>query len=225
MVRDAAGNVVRDSSGNPRYTYFNYGGSHQYKFQGGDAIYEDINHDGNIDELDIVYLGNCNPKLTGGFGFTLRWKQLSMNAFFNYRYGNKIINRARMNAEAMENSYNQSIAVNYRWRKEGDQTEIPRAHYNGNVVAYNTLGSDRFVEDGSFLRFKYLTFSYAFEKKLLDKIRFNSLNMYLTLNNLWTWTKYTGVDPELSPDGRGICYDDSNTPRSQYFTFGVTLGF
>ncbi|MCM1109592.1 MAG: SusC/RagA family TonB-linked outer membrane protein [Clostridium sp.] len=225
VVRDASGKIVHDSYGNPLYTYFNYGGSHQYKFQGGDAIYEDINHDGNIDELDIVYLGNCNPKLTGGFGFTVRWKQLSMNAFFNYRYGNKIINRARMNAEAMENSYNQSIAVNYRWRKEGDLTEIPRAHYNGNVMAYNTLGSDRFVEDGSFLRFKYLTFNYAFDKDLLQHIRLNSLNLYLTLNNLWTWTKYTGVDPELSPDSRGICYDDSNTPRSQYFTFGVTVGF
>jgi len=225
VVHDAGGNIVRDANGNPLYMYFNYGGSHQYKFQGGDAIYEDINHDGNIDELDIVYLGNCNPKLTGGFGFTVRWKQLSLNAFFNYRYGNKIINRARMNAEAMENSNNQSIAVNYRWRKEGDLTEMPRAHYNGDVVAYNTLGSDRFVEDGSFLRFKYLTINYAFPKELLTPVRLSSLNLYLTLNNLCTWTKYTGVDPELSPDSRGICYDDSNTPRSQYFTLGVTVGF
>ena len=225
VVRDANGNVVRDANGKPLGMYYNYGGSHQYKFQGGDAIYEDINHDGNIDELDIVYLGNCNPKLTGGFGFTIKWKQLSMNAFFNFRYGNKIINRARMNAEAMENSYNQSIAVNYRWRKEGDLTEMPRAHYNGNIVAYNTLGSDRYVEDGSFLRFKYLTFNYAFTKEMLKPLRLTTLNVYLTLNNLLTWTKYTGVDPELSPDSRGICYDDSNTPRSQYFTLGVTLGF
>ena len=225
VARDAQGNVIHDANGKPLPMYFNYGGNHQYRFQGGDAIYEDINHDGNIDELDIVYLGNCNPKLTGGFGFTVRWKQLSMNAFFNFRYGNKIINRARMNAEAMENSYNQSIAVNYRWRKEGDITEIPRAHYNGNIVAYNTLGSDRFIEDGSFLRFKYLTFTYSFTKEALKPIRLSTLNLYLTLNNLCTWTKYTGVDPEISPDSRGICYDDSNTPRSQYFTFGVTVGF
>ncbi len=225
VVRDVNGTPVMDAAGNPVYTYFNYGGNHQYKFQGGDAIYEDINHDGNIDELDIVYLGNCNPKLTGGFGFTLRWKQLSMNAFFNFRYGNKIINRARMNAESMANSNNQSIAVNYRWRKEGDLTEIPRAHYNGSVVAYNTLGSDRFVEDGSFLRFKYLTFNYAFEKELIERIHLSSLNLYLTLNNLYTWSRYTGVDPEISPNGQGMCFDDSNTPRSQYFTFGVTVGF
>lgn len=225
VVRDADGNIVRDANGKPLGMYFNYGGNHQYKFQGGDAIYEDINHDGNIDELDIVYLGNCNPKLTGGFGFTVKWRQLSVNAFFNFRYGNKIINRARMNAEAMENSYNQSIAVNYRWRKEGDLTEMPRAHYNGNIVAYNTLGSDRYVEDGSFLRFKYLTLNYAFTKEMLKPLRLTTLNLYLTLNNLLTWTKYTGVDPELSPDSRGICYDDSNTPRSQYFTLGVTLGF
>ncbi|MBD5224430.1 MAG: SusC/RagA family TonB-linked outer membrane protein [Bacteroidales bacterium] len=218
VVRDASGNVVRDASGNPMYMTFKDG----YRFRGGDAIYEDVNHDGVIDELDIVYLGNCNPKFYGGFGFTVRWKNLSMNAFFNFRTGNKVVNYARMNSENMYTNNNQSIAVNWRWRKEGDQTEMPRALYQ---YGYNWLGSDRFVEDGSFVRFKYLTFNYEFPKKVVESVKLSQVNMYLTLNNLWTWTKYTGVDPEISPNQYGIAEDRSNTPRSQYFTLGVTVGF
>lgn len=221
VVRDANGEVVTDAQGNPLNMYFGYGRVN-YKFRGGDAIYEDINHDGNIDELDIVYLGNCNPKIYGGFGFTLKWKNLSMNTFFNFRAGNKIVNYARMNAENMYSNNNQSIAVNWRWRKEGDVTDMPRALYQ---YGYNWLGSDRYVEDGSFLRLKYITFNYAFERDLLKKIKLQSLNLYLTLNNVLTFTKYTGVDPEISPNSLGIAEDRSNTPRSQYFTFGVTVGF
>ncbi len=221
VVRDAQGNVVTDAVGSPMNMYYAYGNVN-YKFQAGDAIYEDVNHDGNIDELDIVYLGNCNPKFYGGFGFTVRWKNLSMNAFFNFRAGNKIVNYARMYSENMYSNNNQSIATNWRWRKEGDVTEMPRALYQ---YGYNWLGSDRFVEQGSFLRFKYLTFNYAFDKHVIKPLHMSSLNLYLTLNNLCTFTKYSGVDPEVSPNSLGIAEDNSNTPRSQYFTFGVTIGF
>lgn len=111
FVKNADGEYIKDSNGNPMPMYYDYGGIN-YKFRGGDAIYEDINHDGTIDELDIVYLGNCNPKLYGGFGFTFRWRQLSVNAFFNFRTGNKIANYARMRAENMYTNDNQSIATN-----------------------------------------------------------------------------------------------------------------
>lgn len=222
VVLDAAGNVVKDANGNPLPMYYDYGGLN-YRFRGGDAIYEDINHDGTIDELDVVYLGNCNPKIYGGFGATFRWKNLSVNAFFNFRAGNKIANYARMRAENMYTNDNQSIATNWRWRMEGDVTDMPRALYK---YGYNWMPSDRFVEDGSFLRFKYLTFNYAFPKEMLGKIHLSQLNLYLTLNNIYTWTKYTGVDPEITPNGvTGIVEDWSTTPRSQYFTFGATFGF
>jgi hypothetical protein len=82
------------------------------------------------------------------------------------------------------------------------------------------------VENGDFLRFKYLTFNYGFTKEVCQALRLQQLNLYLTLNNLCTWTKYTGVDPEISPNGMtGVCEDWSSTPRSQYFTFGLTVGF
>lgn len=227
-ARDAAGNVIKDNNGDPIPMYFGYGTTSSYRFRGGDAIYEDINNDGTIDELDIVYLGNSNPKLTGGFGTTIRYKRFSMNAFFVFRYGNKIVNRARMEAENMYTENNQSRAVNWRWRKDGDITDMPRALFN---YGYNSLGSDRYVEDGSFLRFKYLTFMYDFESNMLRSLMLTQLNVYLTLNNIVTFTKYTGVDPEISQNSSyndrllGVSTDNNSTPRSQYFTLGITVGF
>jgi len=218
------GNVITLQDGTPRSMWFNYYGKNggtPYKFRGGDAIYEDINSDGSIDELDIVYLGNSNPKLNGGFGPTFRYKNLSCNLFFNFRYGNKIINAARMNAENMYYDNNQSIAVNWRWRKNGDVTEMPRALQRW---GYNWLGSDRYVEDGSFLRFKYMTFNYTVPAKLLKKYDINKLSLYLTFNNLYVWSKYTGVDPEVNYGSLGLSTDGSNTPRSKDFTVGISMG-
>ena len=229
VAHDVKGNVMVDEYGRLKPMYFNYyrkgGVTSSYQFRGGDAIYEDVNHDGSIDELDIVYLGNSNPKLNGGFGPTFRYQNFSCKLFFNFRYGNKIINAARMNAENMYYDNNQSTAVNWRWRKDGDETAMPRALYQ---YGYNWLGSDRYVEDGSFLRFKYLTFNYSVPNKLLKKINVNKLNLYLTFNNLFVLTKYTGVDPEvgygsLASNG-GLCIDGSNTPRSKDFTLAVSIG-
>lgn len=222
VARDAQGNVVKDSYGEAVPMYFAYGTTSARKFRGGDAIYEDINNDGTIDELDIVYLGNCNPKLNGGFGFTVRYnKRLSLSSFFNFRYGNKVINYARMYAESMYNNDNQCVSVNWRWRMPGDITDMPRALYQDGV---NYLGSDRFVEDGSFLRWKQLTLNYAFDQKLVKKIGLNQLSLSFTLNNILTFTKYSGVDPEVGYSNNGLCEDKSKTPRSKYFTFGITVG-
>jgi TonB-linked SusC/RagA family outer membrane protein len=232
IVRNAEGQPVFDSKGNPIpivYAYDPLTNTTPYEVQGGDAIYEDINHDGNIDALDIVYLGNSNPKITGGWGFTARWKQLSVKIFSNFRYGNKIINAARMYAENMDGSYNQSIAVNYRWRKEGDPSDgsnlvLPRALYDA-PYKYNWLGSDRYVEDGSFMRIKYITFNYSVPSSALKRFYAKQLNFYLTINNIYTFTSYTGVDPEVNYGGMGISRDNSTTPRSHDFTLGITLGF
>ncbi len=222
VARDENGYVFTDEEGNPLPMYFAYGRSNDYQFRGGDAIYEDINKDGNIDELDIVYLGNSNPKVNGGFGSTLRYKNFSVTAFFNFRYGNKIVNMARMNAENMYYLNNQSVSVNWRWRKDGDVTEMPRALYN---YGYNWLGSDRYVEDGSFLRMKYLTFNYTIPKAKLDKYKLQQVSFYLTINNLWVLTKYTGVDPEVGYGSFGVSTDNSPTPRSKDATLGVSVTF
>jgi hypothetical protein len=221
VVRDAAGNVVLDENNMTKPVMF-CAGSVNYEFRGGDAIYEDINHDGQINELDIVYIGSSLPKITGGFGFKLNFGRFTWNNQFNFRYGNKIINQARMDVEKMYDNNNQSRAVNWRWRVEGDITSIPRALRQ---MGYNYLGSDRFVEDGSFIRLNYTQVSYSFPQKTIKKWGLSQLSLYVSANNLFCLTKYSGADPEVGYGQLGIVTDGAKTPRARSFTGGVTVQF
>lgn len=224
IVFDANGNVVYDKNGNPLPMFFNYGGKN-YQFQGGDAMYEDINHDGNIDELDIVYLGTSNPKVNGGFGIEFKYDRWELKTSFNFRIGNKIINMARLNAESMVSNKNQSSAVSHRWRKNGQETLMPRAMSSNVVPTFNSLVSDRYVEPGDFLRFQYFQLSYSVPAEKLKKIGMSSMRISASGNNLIFWTKYSGVDPEHSAGGMNPCTDYSQTPRSRSFTFSLNFGF
>ena len=226
-ARDANGNIILDGNGNPKLMYFEANGVRR-KFEGGDAIYEDINHDGSIDQLDIVYLGSSLPKLTGGFGFKLKYDKFSLNVQFNYRYGNKVVNAARMGLENMATSDNQSRSVNWRWRNQGDNfpNMLPRAVTSKvGQSHYNYLGSDRFVEDASFLRLNYLQLSYALDSKVLKQWGLSQLSFYLTMNNLFVLTKYSGADPEIVQAGFAPATDHSRTPRAKSFTVGATVAF
>ena len=220
---DNEGHVMMDSQGDPIRLVYNFDdGVSTYKFQGGDAIYEDINNDGQINSLDIVYLGNSNPHLNGGFGFNMQYGNWSLRSSFNYRQGIKIVNSAKMELEEMFNAYNQSSAVNWRWRKNGDDTQIPRAMFD---TGYNWLGSDRYVEDASFIRMSYILLSYTFKKKMLKSLGLNRLTTSLSGQNLFCWSKYSGTDPEHSPGSWGIAYDNSQTPRSKSVTLNIQVGF
>ncbi len=217
-AHDAAGNVMYDWQGN--VITMKNGTVQTYP---GDAMYEDINHDGVINENDIVYLGNANPKFFGGGGFQVRWKDLTLTTFFYGRYGQKVINGARISLENMYGKNNQSTAVLHRWRAEGDQTDIPRALYG---MGYNYLGSDRFVEDASFIRLKTLSLSYNFPKKWLKNIGINKLNVFVTGYDLFTWTKYKGQDPEVSmPSATSLVRDNATTPVSKRFAIGLNVDF
>jgi TonB-linked SusC/RagA family outer membrane protein len=221
VARDENGIVILDENGQTIPMMF-CAGTVDYEFRGGDAIYEDINYDGQINELDIVYLGSSLPKITGGFGFRLYFGRLSWNNQFNFRYGNKIINAARMDVEKMYDNNNQSRAVNWRWRVEGDLTEIPRALRQ---TGYNYLGSDRFVEDGSFIRLNYSQISYSLDPKIIKRWGLNQLSFYFSANNLFVLTKYSGSDPEVGYGGYGIVRDGAQTPRAKSFTGGITIQF
>ena len=229
IVRDADGNVVYEADGTPKKMALFFDKETlepyaKYEFKGGDAIYEDVNHDGTINQLDIVYLGNSNPAAQGGFGFTFRYKKWTLKTSFTYRWDVDVVNQARMAFENMSSYDNQSIAVNWRWRKEGDITEIPRA-VNGSGNAYNYLGSDRYVEDASYLRLSYLQLSYSFEPEWLKKFGMKSLNLYASADNLCFWTKYTGLDPEVASGDKGIAWDNTKTPRSRSYTISLSVGF
>ena len=221
VARNAEGEVILNQSGNTKDMVFNYSGVN-YQFKGGDAKYEDVNHDGEINELDIVYLGSSLPKLNGGFGFKFKYKDFGVNVQFVYRLGQKVVNSARMNAENMYNNNNQSRAVNWRWHNEGDVTEMPRALYN---YGYNWLASDRFIEDASYLRCNYVSFSYNFKPTFLKQFGIRSLAAYLNLNNLFVLTKYSGADPEISQSGYSAATDSGRTPRAKSFTLNLNVGF
>ncbi|TKG96986.1 TonB-dependent receptor [Puteibacter caeruleilacunae] len=211
---DANGNVIMTPLGEELIM----SDKNHNEFHAGDAKYRDINNDGVIDENDIVYLGNVNPILTGGFGPSLRYKNFSFRMYFHYRIGQKIINRTRIDTENMRGTDNQSKAVLHRWRKEGDVTEVPQALFG---LGFNTLGSSRFVEDGGFVRLKNLTVGYDLPKNITSKLKLNKCKLFLTGYDLFTWTDYSGQDPEVGIDG----IDRSYTPRPIRFSGGLNIEF
>ena len=167
------------------------------------------------------------PKVNGGFGLTFRYGQWSLKTNFNYRFGFKVVNFARMELEKMSTTYNQCATVNHRWRRNGQGEEypvLPRAMY-GDDVAYNWLGSDRFVENASFVRLQYVQLSYNVPKKFVKKLGLTDLKVYASANNLYCWTKYSGTDPEHSSSSYGFAEDKAKTPRSKSFTASISLAF
>jgi len=130
----------------------------------------------------------------------------------------------RMNNEYMYGTDNQSTAVLRRWRHEGDQTEIPRAVYGR---GYNDLGSDRFLEDASFLRLKTMTIKYDLPKKISEKLHIKRLQVYATGYDLLTFTKYQGQDPEISQTFVNGLYpmyiDNAATPKPMRFSMGLNV--
>ena len=221
VATDEEGKVIMTNTGVPKHLTYYYGDT-EYEFKGGDAIYEDVNHDGTVNELDIKYLGNSLPKMQGGFSLTLQYGNWKLVSRFNFRWGNKIINTARMGLESMYGTQNQCSSVTYRWRKDGDVTVIPRALYG---TGYNYQVSSRFVEDGSFLRFNNLQLSYSVPKKSIKKLGLNSLSAYVTMNNVFCWTKYTGIDPEIASGTYTPASDGATTPRSKSVTASLSFGF
>ena len=226
-VHNANGDLVYDISGQPARMYHE-----ERQVRPGDAIYQDINGDGIINKHDIVYLGNSMPKVTAGFGFNVGYKQLSLRAFFHSRWNYDVVNQARMNAENMNGFDNQSVSVRRRWRFEGDETDIPRALHGG-TVHYNWLGSDRFVEDASFIRLKQLSLTYTLPKTMLSRAGISKLSIMATAYDLFTWTKYSGQDPEVDIKGgmnnegkfQVMGVDQSKTPRPRKVMIGINLEF
>ncbi len=221
IARNANGDIMYDVNGRPIMTKI-FGTTSVFS---GDARYADHNHDGVIDQYDMVYLGNSMPIMTGGGSVRFAYKGLSLRTSFHFRVGQKVINRTRINTEAMYNGDNQRRAVLKRWRYEGDDTDIPRALFQ---EGYNYLGSDRFVEDNSFLKCKDLTLSYNFPSRILKRWGLSRCNVYLTTYNLFTVTKYKGQDPETgvpSNMNTQLAEDTSMTPRARKMAFGISLSF
>lgn len=198
--------------------------------RGGDARYLDVNNDHYYSrDFDRVMIGNALPKHTGGITNNFSYKNIDLSVFINWSYGNDIYNMTKAVLEAMSDDYNQSTVVLNRWRKQGDITNIPRAFYGSNSVsgAANTDCSSRYVEDGSFLRVKNVTIGYNFPDFLANKLKVTSLRVYAMAQNLYTFTNYSGLDPENQNSGGGstLGVDYLTQPQPRVFTVGLNLGF
>lgn len=162
-------------------------------FAAGDVHFLDLYKDGIIDEKDKTVIGDPNPDFTGTFTTRFAYKKWSLNALFTYSYGNDIYNYARSQMESGSNLYNQSSAMQNRWVSEGQLTSIPRIAY-GDPMG-NSRFSDRWIEDGSYLRLKSLSLSYDVP---INWWFLSGFTVWASANNLWTYSKYLGNDPEFS---------------------------
>jgi len=222
-ARDANGTVITDGNGEPIPMTF----KGTYEFEAGDAMYEDINKDGNIDILDAVYIGDSNPEYTGGFSSNIRYKHLSVTLNFHYRLGFDIVNGVAILTQGMNSKDNQSKAVLNRWRWEGQNEPdmLPRA-YMDHVA--NNLGSDRYVESGDFLRFNSLNFNYRLNLAAAKKLNVSGIDLGFRIRNVVTFTNYTGQDPEISPKESNPFWmgvDDARTPVPRSYTFSAKVSF
>ena len=191
--------------------------------QPGDEKYKDINGDGEITAEDKTIIGNALPKHFGGINNTFSYKGFSLSTFFQWSYGNQILNANRLIFEEVNYSeQNQYATVVNRWTQTNQDTDLFRAGGRG----FEDLSS-RVIEDGSFIRLKTVNLSYSFSKKLIEKIKLNSASIYFAAQNLITWTNYSGFDPDVSVNRSAIMpgVDYSSYPVSRTFSFGLNVTF
>ncbi len=200
-------------------------GNNRNIIQPGDIKYVDQNGDGTITNDDMVVMGRTNPIHTGGFSNDFRWKNFSLNLFFQWSYGNDIMNANRI---ALEGNYagrtvNQFASYIDRWSFDNQDSQNFRAGGYGPRGYYST----RTLEDGSYLRLKNVTLAYDLPKKLIRRLSLSKAQIYVSLQNLWVLTDYSGMDPEVSTVHSTLTpgFDYSAYPRNKTYTFGVKIGF
>jgi hypothetical protein len=224
FVKDNKGQFITDFNGNKVPVRWN--NQKGEPFVGGDAHYADLNNDGIINKQDVTAIGNATPRYFGGFMFRLNaGKAWEVFSTFNYQYDFDIVNMAKIVTSNMYTNNNQSQAVMRRWRKPGDVTDVPRALYG---AGHNWVGSDRFVEDGSYIKFNTFSLGYNFQRAMLQRMKLRSAKLALTVSNLYLLTKYSGVDPSISlnsNDPFSFGQDNALTPTPISYTLAFWVNF
>lgn len=193
-------------------------------YQAGDYRMQDLNGDGVINSKDMQIIGSPLPEFYGGFGSSVSYKGLALSVLFSYSYGNDVYNLLDQKMHAMEDMSNQSVDVMHRWvsAELPGNGELPRAAYGDPSGNFNT--SDKWVEDGSYLRLKNLSLSYRIPLKKTTGF-FKGLDVFVNCNNLFTVSGYKGFDPEVfssvNPLLRGV--DTGACPNPQSYIFGVKI--
>lgn len=193
----------------------------------GDIKFVDYNNDGQIDQNDRQYLGSPSPDFSFGLGGSLTWKGLDMNVFFQGTYGNKIYNGLRQDLEGMNLGWNYAKSTLNAWTPENRNTSMPRAVINDPNL--NSQTSDRFLEDGSYLRLRTLQVGYSLPDAMLASLRINHCRIYLSFDNLFTITNYSGYNPDLGRSGsvldRGVDFGHIAYPLARTSMLGVQVSF
>lgn len=201
-------------------------GMARYRIQPGDIRYKDINLDGVVDEKDRVVIGRVLPKHSGGFSNNFSYKRFDLNIFFQWSYGNQIYNANRMMFEGNVNNkanLNQYASYNDRWTIDNQDSKMFRTGGPGPAGYY----TDYYLEDGSFLRLKTVALAYSLPVKLLKPTFVKSLSASVSAQNIYTWTNYSGMDPEVSVRNSALTpgFDYSAYPRARTLVFGIRAGF
>lgn len=193
----------------------------------GDIKYKDIKEDGVIDDNDRTYIGDPNPDFTFGVINSFSYKSFDLSVYMNGVYGNDVFNFQRIKTEAMTDLYNNQLkTVANRWTPENMNTDMPRLVQGD--PNQNTRISDRYVEDGSFLRLSNITFGYQLPKHMLAKKSVTSLRVFTKIQNVYTFTNYSGYDPEVgsfNQDALLSGVDNGRFPMPRTFLFGVNVTF
>ena len=194
--------------------------------QPGMPKYADLNGDGVVDSNDRTIIGRGLPIHTGGFTNNFEYKGIDLSIFFQWSYGNDIMNANRLFFESSNNrsrELNQFASYANRWTPENPTSDIPAATNSSS----NRVISSRIIEDGSYLRLKNVTVGYTFPAKLVKKWKIDKARVYVAAQNLWTCTGYSGYDPEVSVRNSALTpgLDYSSYPRAYSISFGVSLGF
>ena len=200
-------------------------GNTRDKIQPGDIKYRDLNGDLKADANDYTVIGRGLPVHFGGFNNNFTYKNIDLNVFFQWSYGNDVINANRLMFDGNSSGrmgMNQYATYADRWSKENPNSDIYRTKgYFGGGYSSNV------VEDGSYLRLKTVSLGYNFSNHLLKRIKIKSLRTYVSAQNVFTWTKYSGLDPEVSAYNSALTpgFDFSTYPRARTISFGANLTF
>ncbi len=184
----------------------------------GDIRFKDLNNDGVINDKDRTIIGNPNPKFTFSLNNTFTYKNFDLTIFLQGSYGNDIFNANRMYTESMSVINNQNASVLGRWTGEGTSNSMPRAIYGD--PNQNSRVSDRYVEDGSYIKIKNINLSYTLPKGAFGQ-NFSLIKVFVSAQNLVTWTKYSGFDPEVPVNG----IDNGTYPITRIVSLGLNVGF
>lgn len=208
--------------------------THAYQgpgIQPGDVKFKDVNKDGVIDQNDRSFVGSPIPKFTYGLTGTIDYGDFDLSVFFQGVYGNKIYDQVMTDIEGFYRPFNITQRVAEKsWHGEGTTNEFPRLSWQG--ATNNKQPSTRFLEDGSYVRLKNVQVGYSFSSNLLTRIKVSSVRLFISAQNVFTITKYTGLDPEmylnnnsLSDGVRAVGIDWGTYPSARTFTGGINIQF